>query len=57
MWFDDRVCRTQSFFLIAENEKQIIDWVYSRYNPNLDSDMISIEIKQSNITLPFLMDN
>lgn len=57
VWFDDNLWRTQSFFLIAESEEQVKDWVYRRYNPHLNRDMISVEIKQGNVSFPLVVDN
>lgn len=57
-WFDHLSWNTKSFYLVAENEDQIKDWIVEKYgHPQLNTNMVTITIQQGGITFPIIVPN
>lgn len=55
-WFDDTLWRTMSFYLVAENESQIIDWVFDNYRPRGNKDIVNVQLIQGGLKFPIMVE-
>ena len=56
-WFDNKLWRDKDFYLLAENETQVREWVMKNYEPRGGEPSIRIEMREAGLSFPLITNN